>query len=134
MCMHSMRKPAISSYLKWCQVRVNKMETWALSRYYTIFWPSSKHRIEFLPHPAGGEAVSRVGPKIALDHVRVYKKKLCLCDWVSSPLVVYDAIDNASSSRATRTEKWQQSVSPCSQLVRAWQPRKTETESLDHTL
>ena len=37
MCMHSMRKPAISSYLKWCQVRVNKMETWALSRYYTVF-------------------------------------------------------------------------------------------------
>ena len=30
--------------------------------------------INFLPHPAGGEAASRVGPKIALDHVRVYKK------------------------------------------------------------
>ena len=60
-----------------------------------------------LPHPAGGEAASRVGPKIALDHVRVYKKKtnyVCAL-WVSSPLVVYDAIDNASSSRATRTEK-----------------------------
>ena len=26
----------------------------------------------FLPHPAGGEAASRVGPKIVLDHVRVY--------------------------------------------------------------
>ena len=92
----------------------------------------------FLPHPAGGEAASRVGPKIALDHVCVYKKnkkKNYVCAlWVSSPLVVYDAIDNASSSRATRTEKWQQSVSPCSQLVHAWQPRKTETESLDHTL
>ena len=36
MCMHSMRKPAISSYLKWCQVRVNKMETWALLRYYMV--------------------------------------------------------------------------------------------------
>ena len=61
----------------------------------------------FLPHPAGGEAASRVGPKIALDHVRVYKKKknyVCAL-WASSPLVVYDAIDNASSSRATRTEK-----------------------------
>ena len=29
-------------------------------------------KIEFLPHPAGGEAASRVGPKIALDHVHVY--------------------------------------------------------------
>ena len=26
----------------------------------------------FLPHPAGGEAASRVGPKIVLDHVRMY--------------------------------------------------------------
>ena len=42
MCMHSMRKPAITSYLKWCQVRVNKMETWALSRYYTVYAPSRK--------------------------------------------------------------------------------------------
>ena len=29
----------------------------------------------FLPHPAGGKAASRVGPKIVLDHVRVY-----ICD------------------------------------------------------
>ena len=28
--------------------------------------------VAFLPHPAGGEAASRVGPKIVLDHVRVY--------------------------------------------------------------
>ena len=48
---------------------------------------------------------SRVGPKIALDHVRVYicmyvyKNYVCAL-WVSSPLVIYDAIDNASSSRA----------------------------------
>ena len=64
--------------------------------------------IFFLPHPAGGEAASRVGPKIVLDHVRVYiciKKNYVCALWVSSPLVVYDAIDNASSSRATRTEK-----------------------------
>ena len=58
----------------------------------------------FLPHPAGGEAASRVGPKIVLDHVRVYiiciKKNYVCALWVSSPLVVYDAIDNASSSRA----------------------------------
>ena len=26
----------------------------------------------FLPHPAGGFAASRVGPKIVLDHVRMY--------------------------------------------------------------
>ena len=26
----------------------------------------------FLPHLAGGKAASRVGPKIVLDHVRVY--------------------------------------------------------------
>ena len=64
----------------------------------------------FLPHLAGGKAASRVGPKIVLDHVRVYicmyvyKNYVCTV-WVSSPLVVYDAIDNASSSRATRTEK-----------------------------
>ena len=68
----------------------------------------SSFNILFLPHPAGGFAASRVGPKIALDHVRVYKNKnknyVCAL-WVSSPLVVYDAIDNASSSRATRTEK-----------------------------
>ena len=61
----------------------------------------------FLPHPAGGEAASRVGPKIVLDHVRVYIYiyiYICInyvCAlWISSPLVVYDAIDNASSSRA----------------------------------
>ena len=66
--------------------------------------------IIFLSHPAGGKATSRVGPKIVLDHVRVYicmyvyKNYVCVL-WVSSPLVVYDAIDNASSSRATRTEK-----------------------------
>ena len=66
MCMHSMRKPAISSYLKWCQVRVNKMETWALLRYYTVY--------------------------VCINYVRAL--------WISSPLVVYDAIDNASSSRA----------------------------------
>ena len=39
--------------------------------------------IFFLPRPAGGEAASRVGPKIVLDHVRVYiyiyMYKLCLC-------------------------------------------------------
>ena len=70
---------------------------------------------EFLPHPAGGEAASRVGPKIVLDHVRMYiyifiilyyYYILYVCAlWVSSPLVVYDAIGNASSSKATRTEK-----------------------------
>ena len=58
----------------------------------------------FLPHPAGGKAASRVGPKIVLDHVHVYiymyvyKNYVCAL-WVSLPLVVYDAIDNASSLR-----------------------------------
>ena len=38
----------------------------------------------FLPHPAGGEAASRVGPKIVLDHVRMYifiyiYIYICLC-------------------------------------------------------
>ena len=34
----------------------------------------------FLPHPAGGEAASRVGPKIVLDHVRMYIYiYICLC-------------------------------------------------------
>ena len=62
--------------------------------------------INFLPHPAGGEAASRVGPKIVLDHVRVYVYKNYVCAlWFSSPLVVYDAIDNASSSRAH--EDWE---------------------------
>ena len=57
--------------------------------------------LTLLPHPAGGEATSRVGPKIVLDHVCVYVYKNYVCAlWVSSPLVVYDAIDNASSSRA----------------------------------
>ena len=57
--------------------------------------------ITFLPHPAGGEAASRVGPKIVLDHVRVYIYINYVCAlWISSLLVVYDAIDNASSSRA----------------------------------
>ena len=28
--------------------------------------------IDFVPHPAGGKAASRVGPKIVLDHVRMY--------------------------------------------------------------
>ena len=27
---------------------------------------------QLFPHPAGGEAASRVGPKIVLDHVRVF--------------------------------------------------------------
>ena len=57
---------------------------------------------KLLPHPAGGEAASRVGPKIVLDHVRVYIiyiNYVCAL-WISSLLVVYDAIDNASSSRA----------------------------------
>ena len=70
---------------------------------YSINVPST----EFLPHPAGGEATSQVGPKIVLDHVRVYIyiyiyiyiNYVCAL-WISSPLVVYDAIDNASSSRA----------------------------------
>ena len=46
------------------------------------------------------------GPKIVLDHVRVYIYiYIYVCTlWISSLLVVYDAIDNASSSRATRTE------------------------------
>ena len=35
--------------------------------------------VHFLPHPAGGKAASRVGPKIVLDHVCVYIYKLCLC-------------------------------------------------------
>ena len=43
------------------------------------------------------------GLKIVLDHVRVYIINVCTL-WISSLLVVYDAIDNASSSRATRTE------------------------------
>ena len=65
---------------------------------------SLKELTTFLPHPAGGKAASWVGPKIVLDHVRVYimyvyKNYVCVL-WVSSPLVVYDAIDNASSSRA----------------------------------
>ena len=70
-----------------------------------------------------------MGPKIVLDHVRMYiidnedassiasyttngeetqsAQTYYVCAlWVSSPLVVYDAIDNASSSRATRTEKY----------------------------
>ena len=39
---------------------------------------------KFLPHPAGGEAASRVGPKIVLDHVRMYIYiyiyiYICLC-------------------------------------------------------
>ena len=55
-------------------------------------------------HPAGGKATSRVGPKIVLDHVHVYimyvyKNYVCSL-WVCSQLVVYDVIDNASSSRA----------------------------------
>ena len=59
----------------------------------------------FVTHLAGGKAASRVGTKIVLDHVRVYIcMYVCLnyaCVlWISSPLVVYDAIDNASSSRA----------------------------------
>ena len=48
-------------------------------------------------------AASQAGPKIVLDHVRVLciKEKSYVCAlWVSSPLVVYDAIDNAFSSRA----------------------------------
>ena len=63
----------------------------------------------FLPHPAGGFAASWVGPKIVLDHMHVYVHTyiytykcinyVCAL-WISSPLVVYDAIDNASSSRA----------------------------------
>ena len=73
----------------------------------TIFSTDLHH--PFLPHPAGGEAASRVGPKIVLDHVRIYIYiyiYIYVCAlWVSSPLVVYDAIGNASSSRATRTEK-----------------------------
>ena len=43
-------------------------------------------------------------PKIVLDHVRVYIYIYVCALWISSLLVVYDAIDNASSSRATRTE------------------------------
>ena len=46
-------------------------------------------------------------PKIVLDHMHVLYIYIyiCVCAlWVSSLLVVYDAIDNASSSRATRTE------------------------------
>ena len=48
-------------------------------------------------------------PKIVLDHVRVlyiyiYIYIYVCALWVSSLLVVYDAIDNTSSSRATRTE------------------------------
>ena len=53
-----------------------------------------------------GEACQLGCPKIVLDHVRVYIYiyiYVCVL-WVSSLLVVYDAIDNASSSRATRTE------------------------------
>ena len=61
--------------------------------------------IEFLPHQAGGKAASRVGPKIVLDHMRMYIFIYVCALWVSSPLVIYDAIDNVSSSRAMRTEK-----------------------------
>ena len=42
--------------------------------------------------------------KIILDHVHVYLYIYVCALWISSLLVVYDAIDNASSSRATRTE------------------------------
>ena len=49
-----------------------------------------------------GEACQLGCPKIVLDHVRAYIYVCAL--WISSLLVVYDAIDNASSSRATRTE------------------------------
>ena len=55
-----------------------------------------------------GEARQLGCPKIVLDHVRVYIYIyifIYVCAlWISSLLVVYDAIDNASSSRATRTE------------------------------
>ena len=42
---------------------------------------STSHSIlkTFLPHLAGSKAASQVGPKIVLDHVRVYMYKLCLC-------------------------------------------------------
>ena len=56
-----------------------------------------------------GEARQLGCPKIVLDHVRVYIYNIIIyiyvCTlWISSLLVVYDAIDNTSSSRATRTE------------------------------
>ena len=60
----------------------------------------------FTAQPAG-EARQLGCPKIVLDHVRVLYIFIYIyvCAlWVSSLLVVYDAIDNASSSRATRTE------------------------------
>ena len=43
-------------------------------------------------------------PKIVLDHVRVYIYIYVCTLWISLLLVVYDAIGNASSLRATRTE------------------------------
>ena len=50
-----------------------------------------------LSHPAGGKAAS---PKIVLGHVHVYYYNYACALWDSSPLVVYDATDNASSLRA----------------------------------
>ena len=58
----------------------------------------------FTPQLAG-KARQLGCPKIVLDHVRVYYiyiYNVCML-WISSLLVVYDAIDNASLSRATRT-------------------------------
>ena len=51
-----------------------------------------------------GKACQLGCSKIVLDHMRVYLYIYVCALWVSSLLVVYDAIDNASSSRATRTE------------------------------
>ena len=63
----------------------------------------------FFTAQLAGKARQLGCPKIVLDHVRViyiyiYIYIYVCALWVSSLLVVYDAIDNASSSRATRTE------------------------------
>ena len=39
---------------------------------YSMVYLQLAYMYLFLPHPAGGEAASRVGPKIVLDHVRMY--------------------------------------------------------------
>ena len=61
--------------------------------------------LTFFTAQLAGKAHQLGCPKIVLDHVRVCIYIYYACTlWISSLLVVYDAIDNASSSRATRTE------------------------------
>ena len=61
----------------------------------------------FLSHPAGGKAASQVGPKIVLDHVRVYLYMyiyiyyVCVL-WVSSPLRCYSQHTFVEGSQGLR--------------------------------